>query len=1028
MLRKAIILVIILCGSFVASLSVRAASEGAHTVYFINKNKEVSVTASQVKVHVWSNEDGKDIPLNEWESNEITFAEGLYYRTSDGKFYEVFTYKFDNKPEWTHDPTGIIFHYNVNGNVQTQDLDFNEGALYSLTGNKKGEIENKEPQFQRSYTLYFADAQGWGIDNLTVGSDSGSIKFLSAEATGLLYSCGDKHVPVYRMKIIGDPEDNMIFKNLTTGASFNSTLVESGLYIGGKDQADTDWEPIFKVYFADTAHWNSGDGKVLVHAWGTSGDLNSWEHNEAMTPTGKFYKIDDIYCEVMEYSFRYDEGTMGNILFHSSLYNRLTGDLEYVDGALYYFNGQKGTPDPFIDFTFMDEKPVMPATIYLNLGANQIVQKLWSEPCAHLTTSGLTDVPTRDSEDYEAEKMVEVSRGLYKIDVEDISSYNDVVFYYYGQYQTAVANVFPASKSPSFDPTVWASFVYDIGIDCAHQSYITPARFEELSKQAHSRIFIVGNEMINPTYPGNTYYSEPVDQDEGVFFRKFEMPSDMSAGAAFEFKLSWIDVKGEFDRLNVADEYVFDFQRGWASFNLGIIGCDTKDTQDWIDEFMYVPGGGASRQIRIKKNLSMGYNDYVQYQWRVEADESTGIEKGMPYWLVVDTHNDCHSVTLLDFDPDPKIVDKGVETLVETPGYENARLIHDGFTLNASQADGAVWFDKMNVLSYQLTANTPGDESLAGDFDATHTLYIGGVASKSHTGLPEVVRLKYLRPGETFHTAVRTRYTDRETSISFCSHFSDINITPNVEPASPAASVYDHILTIGKANPDNWNNPWFDAVATLNFIKPETELIYYPDYSVKSLSPRAVESGRLALETETHLREYPRFGFSDHIPWTGGEADAYTESNNWAKLAMDKDNRHLPLIVKSVIDHIILPAEIVNVEAEVSAVYPFLVAPAPVVETVVTPVAKRRMADDGESIDVDGPDYTGYEVHAVRRAAPTLSLEYSRETIVSAPQPSIPDTSEEAEYYDVTGRRVLKPCSPGIYIERKGSSSRKITL
>lgn len=1010
-----VILCLTVCFAFVTQAG------GAHTVYFLST--EPGVSAGDVRVHVWQRtEDGVDVPLNEWANNEGMRSTGNYY-LYNGELLEVFEYSFDDSESWTAMPTHIIFHWGTGANgAQTDDMAYADGALYRWVSKKKGGIVDREPapEFMQSYRLYFADTEGWGAGNVMVGSVSVDKMDARASLTGLSYKRGEKRVPVYSIDVIAAPGEAITFSRKDNpSVSFRTVMVESGLIICGEETADTAWEPVYRIYFADTGHWGSNGGSVLVHAWGTGGDLTPWASNEAMTPTGKYIMTGDIYTEVYQYSFRY-EGCMEMVLFHGSSVARMTGDLAYVDGALYYYNGPKGVPAPLTEYELLDSKPVRPGSIYINLGANQIVQNLWQEPCAHLSSGGEMAVPERGSEQYNAEKMTMVRPGFYKIDVDNLCDYDDVLFYYYGQSSGAEANVFPASRSPYFDPTRWATYIYDIGTDCAHQSYITPERYEEISSEYHSTIYMVGNDMVSADHPNNTYHSVPVEEDEGVFFRKFRFAEGESTAA--EFKLSWVNVKGEFDRLNYYK--VFQEQRGWASYNLGIIGCNTEDTQEWRDEFLYSPGNGASRQIRIKKNHSMGYNNYVQYQWRLEAGDQTGIETGRDYWLVVDRHPDCHSVTVLDFDPDPEVSQSTFSVTSENVGYARARELHDGYGYHvASESEGAVFFDVVNVLNCDLTTTAPDDSSLGDDFTTVYKVYIEDNEVLSHQGVPKGLRLRYIAPEAVVVPAMRARYTDTKTGLSFCTHYSKTEVTPDVELAEPQLSTAFHILALGKVNGAKPGEYYRNAAWTLNYCLPADGPVSYPDFKVRCLSPIAVESGHLSGPEEIYHDTYPDGGYTAHRRWDDGSGEEYGDEHNWSKLAAAKEQGHLPLLVESVIDHYPESGDVVSLEAEVTAVYPFLVAPVAVAVAEDAPVMVRKA--DGED-STETSDYQGYSVVTQNRVA-AASQTFDSDTVTGVDRVSA-ESDGEAEYYDLSGRRVSGPAEAGVYLERRGSHTRKVVV
>lgn len=433
------------------------------------------------------------------------------------------------------------------------------------------------------------------------------------------------------------------------------------------------------VYFADTGNW--GPDNTQIHIWGSAGDFTPFLSDPTMTDTGKYALVNDVWARVYQYTYLYD-GVVEGVMFHLKGNNFSTADYKEMDGAMYAYAGNKKSAPVETAPVLMDAIPhdtPRPVSLYVNLGANQMMQTgLWDEPCAHAyrREDSATDyeslLPEYGSEAYQAEVMTKIRDGFYRIDIDDITACNDVIFYYsrinaQGEH-TYQDLAFPASRGAYNDPSTWATFIYDIGIDCVHQSYLTPQEYNAGWEESPEALFLTGNELVMGMAVDDPANSVLIESDDDVYIHKFTI----SEGDIATFKLSRFDARGAALRHGFSTEdKTYEKQRGWATFNLGIIGFqnDPGDA-DWYDRYIYAPGNGQSRQVRLWLNESVDFNSSTQYPWRL-GDGENGVTEG-DYWLVIDLYDEDHSLTLLDFDPNPtsEIANKGFS--VAEVGYDYA--------------------------------------------------------------------------------------------------------------------------------------------------------------------------------------------------------------------------------------------------------------------------------------------------------------------------------------------------------------------
>lgn len=279
---------------------------------------------------------------------------------------------------------------------------------------------------------------------------------------------------------------------------------------------------------------------------------------------------------------------MWNIrLSNESWTKRASAYMPWQDGGVYYFSGEKvasevrNIADCKISDGLPEEDPSVhrKVTFYLSLGANQMMQTgLWDEPCAHAyrREDSATDyeslLPEYGSEAYQAEVMTKIRDGFYRIDIDDITACNDVIFYYsrinaQGEH-TYQDLAFPASRGAYNDPSTWATFIYDIGIDCVHQSYLTPQEYNAGWEESPEALFLTGNELVMGMAVDDPANSVLIESDDDVYIHKFTI----SEGDIATFKLSRFDARGAALRHGFSTEdKTYEKQRGWATFNLGII-------------------------------------------------------------------------------------------------------------------------------------------------------------------------------------------------------------------------------------------------------------------------------------------------------------------------------------------------------------------------------------------------------------------------------------------------------------------------
>lgn len=801
------------------------------------------------------------------------------------------------------------------------------------------------------------------------------------------------------------------------------------------------------VYFADTGNW--GPDNTQIHIWGSAGDFTPFLSDPTMTDTGKYALVNDVWARVYQYTYLYD-GVVEGVMFHLKGNNFSTADYKEMDGAMYAYVGNKKSAPVETAPVFLDAIPrdtPRPVSLYVNLGANQMMQTgLWDEPCAHVyrREDSATDyeslLPEYGSEAYQAEVMTKIRDGFYRIDIDDITACNDVIFYYSrinakGEH-TYQDLAFPASRGAYNDPSTWATFIYDIGIDCVHQSYLTPQEYNAAWEESPEALFLTGNELVMGLAVDDPANSVLIESDDDVYIHKFTI----SEGDIATFKLSRFDARGAALRHGFSTEdKTYEKQRGWATFNLGIIGFQNDPGEaDWYDRYIYAPGNGQSRQVRLWLNESVDFNSSTQYPWRL-GDGENGVTEG-DYWLVIDLHDEDHSLTLLDFDPNPtsEIANKGFS--VAEVGYDYALSLDNTDPHKGEAANGKVGFDRVNVLSANAEVTGRSADFLKErDFTVAYTAYVGDVAVAT-LDIPEdgdfesgVMEIPYMAPGELADVSVRAHYTDTNTKRSFCSRNNHKELTaPMPVLASPRTASVDgsmHLYFASKQDEESLTMTVGGAATVPYQLEEETPYVYYPDYSVEEVNTDGVDASTDNILVSSGHWMASREPFANHLgkysdtPWIPVSDDMeYGDSNNWSKYVASEG--HLPIFINALTTVDSFETTVSSTAGlKLHAVYPFLVA----TEETSAAAPRRVMAKEGEETAAIP---AGLSLMTMRTSK-DASIEFGGRTISSIDGVNADRSmTDEAERYYTIGGVALSSCPilPGIYVAVKGNTVKKVVI
>lgn len=543
----------------------------------------------------------------------------------------------------------------------------------------------------------------------------GDILKISTTAAGPEYDPADynKWTPFNNSLIC--PADNQTALTITTLANWtvrkdtsgnqgNISIGQDGVICISKDYAfiqlcarPEDFKlPVetkhYTIYF-----YSSPYEKPYLHLWDNEDQqYSSWgDDEELLKPTGKYYLIDGDYYPVWEYEVTsYRDFT--HMLFHNVV-GKLDeiSDQTFENGGSYIYTpaGQDSDQNrELVSLPVSDEDDDV--YVYLHTKYDLIrTGAPGAVPSAHVYNNRTGFAITEYDTDAELmEHVVVENHGKkgntvdftdkytiwrFKVPKELVGLVNSVMFYFPSQKggkarldsrllfeDSSLGNEGPEVNSfgNRNDHDLWSKYIYTTAAISqsgkvylyAQQTFLSFDDFVKLDRECVRRggrtdLFFTGDaegmtEKLN----------EPLvraENEEGCFYLK-------TRGSRKAFKVSWIEP--------IQYEYGdFDEQRYWSTFDLGIVAPSA--TGDG-----YV-GSVSNGMLYFSGNKTVGYENYNQADWVLPESDSD-------FYVVVDSHEACHSVTVLFIDPHPELNlgYKSFRTVELTP--EQAEALHEKST------------------------------------------------------------------------------------------------------------------------------------------------------------------------------------------------------------------------------------------------------------------------------------------------------------------------------------------------------------
>lgn len=833
--------------------------------------------------------------------------------------------------------------------------------------------------------------------------------------------------------------------------NFSITLdedVPTSISISGGQMSDM--SNVYTVYFYDQ---NNIDGDNLyVHIWTDNNSIfKTWNSKDPlikMVNTGQYIRRGASLYPLYKLTF-----TWNHEPDHILIYNGgVGGEKKYTDDAVFVNNGYytNGSSTAITDLTPVEGTELY---LYMHFKEDMIQEALNGEDGIAYCNLLRGDTFINDSRDA-AHQMERVSEKYqiyrYKVNPDELVGADNVEFSF--QRPDYTWATFRASNAEHFNQNRWTEFIYatakrDIGaakdVQYAVQTYLSWEDFRDTDALGRPAIYLVGEGAISDLEWKPAEAKQYVNEDGSCFY----IPVTVTGQYTTHFKMSWINA-GKFKQ--GATEGMTDDARDWATFDLGIIGVALRyqyPAGSYTPTIKQYEGQGV-RSAVFGVNTSVAYLNYNQYNFTIEGTKLPA----QTYYIVIDTHDECRTVTLTDFDPNPTIDAEAGEISTLNLTHEQAEALHLHYNhLNCASSNGHILMDKVNTCSGTL--NLHGSSGLAIDdsgYNINYTVDMNGVNVVDYIGKPGAIHLDYLPVSADENITVRAKYTDKErtqkltpsgevyragrlgTGLTFHSRRATGTVNTPADMTAPDAMIKDAIYAYEPG--EGVYGVLMNKVALSVDDEVAQKYSVYGDFSFTFDDPTFDTSRRIQFVHEDHYMS--KFASNRITGWTplaeDGEYDF--DSNDWSSKIISSDidapiflSRYTTIAHKAD-----LPAEDVTIEGEAHAIYPFIYELYPTI--VVVPESAPSQAAAQAPVKAPArsiPDnMSGFGINNMIMSTP-ISKTVSADSAVSAVEDVLVDadlTDSEAEYFTLAGVRVQGEPTPGIYLCRKGSNVSKVIV
>jgi len=705
--------------------------------------------------------------------------------------------------------------------------------------------------------------------------------------------------------------------------------------------------------------------------------------------------------------------------------------------------------------------------LYMHFGqSRQTFGDLTVAPKVHLFADNRPDEAT--DEEVTGWNTFEMTRALeaddsydlwyYELNDDQLSWATDATFYYTrtdGTIEKFTCGRMVDDNDFNWDYKQWLKYIYfaDVADNYngkATQSYLTLPRFRELRNASKDKLYVVGQglQRLGPTKEWHTSgwdrIVEPdiftADASMNVFYLDGIQANNNLAQSnttdeshaehwGAKFKMSWIYPYGGYEGSGYSGGSI-NQQRAWATFNLGIIGYGFRRAK----AVNLIPTLGQNKtnyEVYCASCLTLPTNNFNQYDWFVDQSYLTD----QKFTLVVDLHDECGSVTLLPFKPNPTAKATGMTiSKGELDSYDeaNVKWSNNPGNLTAENVNGKALYKKYNIVTAHIDVQAPNSATIQNaGYSVDYELYLNRAKKGVYDGQPGEVTISGVPVGEIETLGVRAKYTDNRTGFTFHSKYTEGTDKLGLELPNPVISEPSVKCYTDGENYENAADPHFTLGAYLLVpVSVSTkDLNWYGDFD---MTPSGyTDAGELSQGGELLYSGHPAHGkmhqsvvsqsLDNWTPYTGGDGYGFTESNDWAhKLSVSPN---WPLYLPSVKSFHYQPSytdeELTTViQMQASAVYPFLIDLDAVPQAVGSAApAKAPGISDGHR----------YELKLLRSSA-EKTMQLGRESVSGLEATMSDANAADVRYYNLQGIEIEGDLAPGIYIRRQGTTASKILV
>ena len=797
-------------------------------------------------------------------------------------------------------------------------------------------------------------------------------------------------------------------------------------------------ETDYTIYFYDR---NNVGTDFYVHMWIGDGKsattFKPWGKDDAikMQPTGKYIYRNGKYYPLYVLNFSWDKKPEKLLIWNGEK----DSEKQYVSDIVFLNNGYytNGATKPETDLS-----PVEPESgdkyLYFHLKEDLLYEGVngGATPvyCNVMKDDAYIGGLVRD--DAHKMELVSAKYQIYRYRMNDLESLegNNVEFSFQDKKGWSV---FRASNSEKFNQGRWTEFIYATAmrginnqdVQYAIQTYMSWSDFAELDAKGRPSVYLVGEGAIEGLTWDAANAREYKNPDGSCFY----IPVNVTGQHITYFKVSWVNAG--YYKAN-ATQGMTSEARDWATFDLGIVGVDDQyaypDGSYKLNVMLSTETGQTVNSVKFDTNTSVKYCNYNQYNWAIDG---TSLTPGQ-YYVVIDTHDTCRTVTLVNFDPNPSVTvtDAKVSPVTLTP--DQAKSLHNHYNhLKLSSHNGHILMDKVNTCEGTLTIS--GSKSLdinnAG-FDIEYSVSMNGDEVVSYHGKPGRIHLNYMPLATSNDIEMRAMYTDIDrsgrngTGLTFHSRRGEAKVEVDADMPAPTGCInnakyamdYDGVYgvlidNISMSVPSGYNvygdisfefdDPTFDTSRRVHII--------HSGYDLQKAYNTSV------LEGWTPLVMSDNSDFSNY-DFDGG-------ANDWSSKII-QDGVDVPVYLSKYTDKSDMSLlESKTVKGLVYAIYPFLYETKPSFtveeESSSAPRKAAAMAADLPA-DLDGFALSHYS------RSTSISAELDAKNAVSGVENVAADMEADgdAEYYTISGVRVQGAPAPGIYLRRQGDKVAKVVV